>query len=98
VQEAEHVAVDEAGLALADVPHKTIRRLTFMEDTVHKPILSRTAREFGIDFSILSGRIEQIKSTTCGQMTIALEGDGARVHDALAHLSALGVTVEEASA
>jgi len=98
VQEAEHLPADTASLAPADGQHKTIRRLTFMEDTVHQPILSRTAREFGIDFSILSGRIEQIKSTTCGQMTIALEGDGARIHAALASLCALGVTVEEATA
>lgn len=107
VQEAEHfaaAAADPAGTAPSGgkrntgTETRTIRRLTFMEDTVHQPILSRTAREFGIDFSILGGRIEQIKSTTCGQLTIALEGDGARVLDALASLRALGVTVEEASA
>ncbi len=100
VQEAEHCPGNTTGVAPtpAGSRHKTIRRLTFMEDTVHQPILSRTAREFGIDFSILSGRIEQIKSTTCGQMTIALEGDGVRIQEALASLCALGVTVEEAAA
>jgi len=100
VQEAEHCPGGTNGVAPTptDSRHKTIRRLTFMEDTVHQPILSRTAREFGIDFSILSGRIEQIKSTTCGQMTIALEGDGTRIQEALASLCALGVTVEEAAA
>jgi len=95
VQEAEHFPVEEVGLNIGDTTQKTIRRLTFMEDTVHQPVLSRTAREFGIDFSILGGRIEQIKSMTCGQLTIALEGDNTRVHQALAHLAAQGVTVEE---
>ncbi|QEI04471.1 methionine ABC transporter ATP-binding protein [Pigmentiphaga aceris] len=95
VQEAEHFPAEDVSLTLDHAAQKTIRRLTFLEDTVHQPVLSRTAREFGVDFSILGGRIEQIKSMTCGQLTIALEGDQARVHDALAHLASLGVTVEE---
>lgn len=97
VQEAEHFLDEHLGPALADGNAKTIRRLTFMEDTVHQPILSQTARAFSIDFSILSGRIEQIKSATCGQMTVAVEGEPARVREALAHLSMVGVTVEEQS-
>jgi len=95
VQEAEHFPAEDVGASLGDATRKTVRRLTFLEDTVHQPVLSRTAREYGVDFSILGGRIEQIKSMTCGQLTIAMEGDDTRVHDALAHLASLGVTVEE---
>jgi D-methionine transport system ATP-binding protein len=95
VQEAEHVLGEDAGASIEGVGTKTMRRLTFMEDTVHQPLLSQTARAFGVDFSILSGRIERIKSTTCGQMTVAMAGDPARVREALSSLAEQGVTVEE---
>jgi D-methionine transport system ATP-binding protein len=99
VQEAEHFVAEtgeaEAAGGGAGTGKRTLRRLTFMEDTVHQPLLSQTARAFGIDFSILSGRIEQIKSTTCGQMTVAVDGDPARIREALSKLAALGVTIEE---
>jgi D-methionine transport system ATP-binding protein len=69
-----------------------------MEDTVHQPILTQTARASGIDFLILGGRIERIKSMTCGQLTVALDGPSGNVRDALARLAATGVTVEEVRA
>jgi D-methionine transport system ATP-binding protein len=95
VQEAEHTHDEDVDTALAGTDARTLCRLTFMEDTVHRPILSQTARAFGIDFSILGGRIERIKSTTCGQMTVALEGPSEQVRNALTQLAATGVTVEE---
>jgi D-methionine transport system ATP-binding protein len=95
VQEAEHVLDEDTRAAVEGTRAKTMRRLTFMEDTVHQPLLSQAARAFGVDFSILSGRIERIKSTTCGQMTVAMEGDPIRVREALSSLAEQGVTVEE---
>jgi D-methionine transport system ATP-binding protein len=95
VQESEHVQDEDVDVALAQGGPRTLCRLTFMEDTVHQPILSQTARAFGVDFSILGGRIERIKSMTCGQMTVALEGSAEQVRGALTRLAATGVTVEE---
>ncbi|AOB33161.1 methionine ABC transporter ATP-binding protein [Bordetella sp. H567] len=95
VQEAEHIQEEDVDVALAQSGARTLCRLTFMEDTVHQPILSQTARAFGVDFSILGGRIERIKSLTCGQMTVALEGPDEQVKNALLRLAATGVTVEE---
>lgn len=97
VQEAEHIQDENehVHVALAQRGARTLCRLTFMEDTVHQPILSQTARAFGVDFSILGGRIERIKSLTCGQMTVALEGPDEQVRNALLRLAATGVTVEE---
>jgi D-methionine transport system ATP-binding protein len=95
VQEAEHTHGEEIDAGLAGNGARTLCRLTFMQDTVHQPILSQTARALGIDFSILGGRIERIKSMTCGQMTVALEGPSERVRDAITRLAATGVTVEE---
>ncbi len=95
VQETENFTAEDERLELAGAAKRTIRRLTFLEDTVHQPLLSRAARDNGIDFSILSGRFGQIKSTACGQVTVSVEGEAAQVRAALAQLVAAGVTVEE---
>jgi D-methionine transport system ATP-binding protein len=95
VQESESFSAEDDRIALEGGAKRTIRRLTFLEDTVHQPLLSRTARENGIDFSILSGRFGQIKSTACGQVTVSVEGEPSKVQAALAQLVAAGVRVEE---
>ena len=87
-------AADVAGLKLATGAPKTAHRLTFLEDTVHQPLLSRVSRDYEVDFSILSGRFSRIKSTACGQMTVVLKGETKNVREALAFLSEAGVTVE----
>ena len=73
---------------------KTLHRLTFLHDTVHQPLLSQIAREHAVDVSIRSGRFGHIKSTACGQITVAFEGQATRVSNALATLTSAGVTVE----
>uniref|UniRef100_UPI0040561655 NIL domain-containing protein n=1 Tax=Chitiniphilus eburneus TaxID=2571148 RepID=UPI0040561655 len=50
------------------------------------------ARETGVDFSILTGRIDRIKDTPYGQLTVTFTG--GNVDTALAHLAARDITVE----
>jgi D-methionine transport system ATP-binding protein len=95
VQEADSFSAEDARIEMGGGAKRTIRRLTFLEDTVHQPLLSRAARENGIDFSILSGRFGQIKSTACGQVTVSIDGEPAQVRAALDQLAAAGVAVEE---
>ena len=95
VQETESLSVEETRLAAIDPVKRSLHRLTFLQDTVHRPLLSQAAQEHSVNFSILSGRFGQIKSTVCGQVTVAFEGEPARVLAALAGLAAEGVTVEE---
>ena len=71
-----------------------LHRLTFLQDTVHLPLLTQIAREHAVDVSIRSGRFGHIKSTACGQITVAFEGQATRVRTALASLTTAGVTVE----
>jgi D-methionine transport system ATP-binding protein len=97
VQETESFSAEDARIERAGGAKRTIRRLTFLEDTVHQPLLSRAAREHGVDFSILSGRFGQIKATACGQVTVSLDGAPAKVQAALDQLAAAGVAVEEAA-
>lgn len=98
VQETESLSVEETRLAGMERVRKTVHRLTFLQDTVHRPLLSQTARAHGVDFSILNGRFGQIKSTVCGQVTVAFEGEPTHVQAALTGLVAEGVTVEECPA
>lgn len=51
-----------------------ILRLTFRGEATYKPLLGSVARETGVDFSILSGRIDRIKDTPYGQLTLSLVG------------------------
>lgn len=52
-----------------------IVRLTFLGEATYAPLLGRVARETGVDYSILAGRIGRIKDQACGQLTLALTGD-----------------------
>lgn len=51
-----------------------ILRLTFKGEATYKPLLGSVARASGVDFSILSGRIDHIKDTPYGQLTLSLVG------------------------
>ncbi len=70
-----------------------ILRLTFKGgESTYKPLLGSVARESGVDFSILSGRIDHIKDTPYGQLTLSLVGGDLEV--AMKALEAAEVHVE----
>ena len=91
VQEAEHV--DEDGLRddFRHVPGR-ILRLTFQGEATYAPLLGTVARETGVDYSILAGRIDRIKDTPYGQLTLALTGGD--LDAALARFQAADVHLE----
>ncbi|WP_373975624.1 methionine ABC transporter ATP-binding protein [Chitinibacter sp. SCUT-21] len=92
VYESEHVDENDEADDFAHVPGKIVR-LTFKGDATYQSHLSSLARQFEVDFSILAGRIERIKATPCGQLTLGLVG--SQVNDLLAKLSAEGIVIEE---
>lgn len=99
VLEAEQVDEHEQRTDFAHVGGR-ILRLTFRGDATYAPLLGRVARETGVDYSILAGRIDHIKDTPYGQLTIALIGgdiDAAqrRLGEADVHLEVL---LQEAAA
>jgi len=69
-----------------------ILRLTFKGESTYKPLLGSVARASGVDFSILSGRIDHIKDTPYGQLTLSLVGGDLAV--AMSALEAADVHVE----
>ncbi|CAD5106679.1 methionine ABC transporter ATP-binding protein [Zestomonas carbonaria] len=93
VMEDEHVDENEQRDDFAHVPGR-ILRLTFQGEATYAPLLGTVARETGVDYSILAGRIDRIKDTPYGQLTLALTGGDldaalARFHAADVHLEVL---------
>ncbi|MBP8202569.1 methionine ABC transporter ATP-binding protein [Pseudomonas sp. Irchel 3E20] len=73
VQEAEQIDESEQRDDFAHVPGRIVR-LTFQGDATYAPLLGTVARETGVDYSILAGRIDRIKDTPYGQLTLAITG------------------------
>jgi D-methionine transport system ATP-binding protein len=92
VFEAERVEEDALLDDFAHVPGRIVR-LTFTRDLSYSPLLSVVARETGVDFSILFGRIDRIKDTPYGQLTVAYSGGD--VDAALQALGERGIQIEE---
>jgi D-methionine transport system ATP-binding protein len=90
VAEADHR--EGAGPEFAGVPGR-LYRLSFRGDATYSPLLSRVVRDTGVEYNILSGRVDRIKDLPYGQLTLAMQGD--RLADALAQIRAAGVDIEE---
>ncbi len=91
VQEDEQVDENEQRDDFAHVPGR-ILRLTFQGEATYAPLLGQVARETGVDYSILAGRIDRIKDTPYGQLTLALIGGDLQA--AMSRLEAADVHVE----
>ncbi|MET0548753.1 MAG: methionine ABC transporter ATP-binding protein [Xanthomonas sp.] len=92
VSEAEHVDEGELHRDLTAVDGR-ILRLTFLGADTYAPLLGRIARATAVDYNILSGRIDRIKDTPYGQLTVALVGGD--MDAAQAAFVAAGVHVQE---
>lgn len=73
VQEDEQVDENEQRDDFSHVPGRIVR-LTFQGCATYAPLLGTVARETGVDYSILAGRIDRIKDIPYGQLTLALIG------------------------
>jgi D-methionine transport system ATP-binding protein len=78
----------EAGAAVGG----RVVRLTFRGEATYRPILGAVARETGVDYSILGGRIHRLRETPYGQLTLSLTGGD--VEAAIARFKADGVRVD----
>ncbi|PZU27132.1 MAG: methionine ABC transporter ATP-binding protein, partial [Stenotrophomonas sp.] len=92
VSESEHVDEGEQLRDFAAVGGRIVR-LTFLGEGTYEPLLGRIARDTGVDYNILTGRIDRIKDTPYGQLTVALVGGDQNA--AQAAFVAAGVHVEE---
>lgn len=91
VLEDEHIDENEQRDDFANVNGR-ILRLTFQGEATYAPLLGTVARETGVDYSILAGRIDRIKDTPYGQLTLALTGGD--VESAIGRFRAADVHLE----
>lgn len=87
------LVADAAGLAGEGSPAGALR-LTFRGAATYEPILGRIARDTGVDYSILAGRIDRVRDEPYGQLLVSLVGGDVDL--ARQRLEAAGVRVEEA--
>jgi D-methionine transport system ATP-binding protein len=93
VFEAEQINEAEQEQNLSRVAGHEVLRLTFRGEATYEPLLGSVARETGVDYSILSGRIDRIKDVPYGQLTLALVGGD--VSAALQRLAAKNIHIEK---
>ncbi|AXI84438.1 methionine ABC transporter ATP-binding protein [Xylella taiwanensis] len=92
VLEAEHIDASKLNDDFASVNGRIVR-LTFLGADTYLPLFGRVARDTGVDYNILSGRIDRIKETPYGQLTVALSGGDPVA--AQAAFAAAGIHIEE---
>ncbi|RTR00184.1 methionine ABC transporter ATP-binding protein [Halomonas nitroreducens] len=82
-------------LEAAPGPHShPVVRLAFSGDAVSTPLISRLARECGVDVSILQAKVESIQDRTLGLMIAELMGDADDTRRALSYLETHDLQVE----
>ena len=67
--------------------------LTFRGDAAYTPLLSRTARETGVDFTILWGRVGRLRAVPYGRLAVVVQGE--HVDTAFERLRSCGVDIVE---
>lgn len=91
VLEYEQLDQNELQEAFARASGRVLR-LTFRGESTYQPLLGSVAQATGVDYSILSGRIDRIKDMPYGQLTLSLAGGDLEA--AMERLRAAGVHVE----
>ncbi|GAA1420629.1 methionine ABC transporter ATP-binding protein [Agrococcus citreus] len=81
-------ALTDADRQLLRSEHASRRISVVIDDSlVHDPLLSRLAREHGVDFAIIQGGVERVKRRPYGQLSLALHGADGDVDRFVAQLS-----------
>ncbi|WP_247538629.1 methionine ABC transporter ATP-binding protein [Ralstonia pseudosolanacearum] len=70
-------------------------RLAFTGAGVDQPVLAQAIRNYGLDFNILHGHIDEIQGQAFGSLAILASGESADIHNAMHFLREQGVVVEE---
>ncbi|WP_420810446.1 methionine ABC transporter ATP-binding protein [Corticimicrobacter populi] len=84
--------------ALAEGVNGRLVRLSFREDAIAQPVLSRISRDLALDLSILQGSVGRIKNTAYGQLVLAVSGTDAALAQLPEVLAREGIEFEELKA
>ncbi len=91
--EAPQALIERLEPEPGETTHPVVR-LTFSGDSVSTPLISRLAREHGIDVSILQAKVESIQGRTLGLMIAELMGSASQTRQALTTLESFDLQVE----
>ena len=69
--------------------------LSFIGGEVTEPVISLASREFGINFNILSGTVDDLQGRTLGTLTLLVVAPGETYRKAVEFIRDRGVLVEE---
>ena len=69
--------------------------LSFIGSEVTEPVISHASREFGIDFSILRGTVDDLQGRTLGTLTLLVTAPAESFRLAVEYLRDRGVILEE---
>lgn len=69
--------------------------LSFIGDEVTEPVISLASREFGINFNILRGTVDDLQGRTLGTLTLLVVAPGETYRKAVEFIRDRGVLVEE---
>lgn len=75
-------------------PRNTLLHLTFVDQKVHQPIISKMIRTYEVDANILFGRIDQMKNASFGTLLVELSGPPQQIEQAVSFLRKNQVEVE----
>jgi D-methionine transport system ATP-binding protein len=64
-------------------PNSKVVRISFLGDSVKKPIISQAIRKFDVDINILSGDIDKLQSTSVGNLIVQLLGNNEKIRETL---------------
>jgi len=76
-------------------PHVPLLRVQFAGPNADRPVVAEVARRFDVDFSILFGRVDEIRGEPFAIMTLAAHGAPERIAAATSWMRSLSLDVEE---
>ncbi len=85
---------NECEIIYPTTPGSTVIRLSYLGDSAKKPIISNLIRKFNIDVNILSGDIDELQSTSVGNLLIQVIGKNEEKERALEWLKEQNIDLE----
>lgn len=85
--------VDEESIDL-DKYQGRVLRLSYDDQTVDQPILSRCIKDYRIDVNLISGNMNRLDAKDFGYMNVEVLGEDDQVQEAMAFMKKAGVYVE----
>lgn len=75
-------------------PENKIFKLSFIGENSKKPIISKMIKQFNIDVNILSGNINELMSTSIGNLTLEISGKDEEIDKAISWLEKEDIRLE----